>query len=229
MATTEQEIKNGKTSAHDEAELKKAFVMGQFIYLRALEKKDVEGRWTQWSNDPEVTRYLRRGAFPNTYEQQLKFYEGLHQHGNEVVLAIVDKKTHKHIGVISIRSIDWLSRAGDIAVIIGEKDYWARFHAIEAMALMTEHGFERLNLHKIRATQHEKLDGWRTYLQAIGYHTEGVMKKDIYTEGAYYDIHLICIFQDEYFRLKKERGGRLTGDSISDLVKKYLRAQKAGK
>lgn len=205
--------------------LEKAFLAGKYVYLRPPERRDVEGRWYQWFNDPEVTRYLKRGTFPNTYEEQILFYENMGKNRDELILAIVDKASHQHIGVISLRPIDWIHRTADIAIVIGEKDYWSGFHAIEAMALLTDHSFCRLNLHKIRAYQHEKLGGWRKYLELIGYRTEAVLKREVFSEGRYHDMVVLAMFQEDCLRLKQERQGHLLGISMEDMIREFVMVQ----
>ena len=42
------------------------FVQGSRVYLRPLERDDLNARYLSWLNDPEVTRYLEVGTFPTT-------------------------------------------------------------------------------------------------------------------------------------------------------------------
>ena len=53
------------------------FIIGEKIYLRGMERDDLEGNYFQWANDPEVTHYMFMGAMPNTMEQLEEEYEQL--------------------------------------------------------------------------------------------------------------------------------------------------------
>ena len=204
-------------------ELNKAFLVGDYIYMRSPERRDVEGRWYQWFNDPEVTRYLnKRGYFPNTVEEQMRFYETIGHNQNEIILSIIEKKGHQHIGVISLRPIDWIHRIADIAMVIGEKNYWSGYPAVEAMALLMDHGFSKLNLHKICGTNHEGLDFWRKYLGLLGFEEEGLLKEQFYADGKYSDIHVVGVLAKKFLALKAERGGNILGPSLEALIKKFI-------
>jgi hypothetical protein len=51
-----------------EEELNKCnpFLAGSQVYLRPLERTDLNEHYLAWLNDPEVTRYLETGVFPAT-------------------------------------------------------------------------------------------------------------------------------------------------------------------
>ena len=81
--------------------------------------------------------------------------------------------------------------------------------ALEAMALMTEHAFERLNLNRLYAGQHEGLWKWVNSLELIGYKIEGYRRQGG-IRGKAYDIVFTGIIAEDYFRIKKERGSLWT-------------------
>lgn len=207
------------------------FLTGKYVGLRPFLKEDLDGPWYSWFNDPEVTQYLQRGSFPNTPEAQARFFEHIqacYERQDQLILALVDVKTKKHVGVMSLRPIDWINRTADIAIIIGEKESRSSFHAIEGMALLTDHAFTRLQLHKLKATQHEGLANWVKYLEILGYFTEGVFRKELFTEGRYHDVFHTAIFAEDFLKLKAERGGNILGKSIKDLLREQ-RAKKSDK
>ena len=43
------------------------------------------------------------------------------------------KTTDKHIGNIKLGPINWIHRYGDISLLIGDKDYWGKGIATEAI------------------------------------------------------------------------------------------------
>ncbi len=51
------------------------FLEGNRIYLRGIEKCDLQGRFLQWANDKEVTRFLFMGVFPNVLENLEEWFE----------------------------------------------------------------------------------------------------------------------------------------------------------
>jgi len=212
------ENEGGNNMAENEL-LKDAFLVGNKVYLRALNEQDAEGNWYKWFNDQEVTKYVEKGIFPNTKEKQKAHLINMQNSSSDLLLAIIDKKTHAHVGVIGLHNINWIYRKAEISIILGEKGAWGADSGLEAMALMIGHGFEKLNLNKIYAGQHEGLGKWRKTLELIGFKTEGVLKDELFTQGRYWDAVRIAVFACDYFKLLEERGGKILGDSVRELIR----------
>jgi hypothetical protein len=81
------------------------FVQGEYIFLRELQESDLEGDWYKWFNDPEVTIFQNKGIFPNSREKQRHYYDFLTQNNNEVVFAIVEESSNKHIGNVGLHKM----------------------------------------------------------------------------------------------------------------------------
>ena len=50
------------------------YIIGKTIYLRAPEKKDLDGKWHEWLSDPNITQYFADRSWPNTKQRQKAFY-----------------------------------------------------------------------------------------------------------------------------------------------------------
>jgi len=178
------------------------FIEGEKIYLRGLEKSDLTGNMFQWANDPEVTHYMFMGAMPNTIEQLEEEYEQLAKSSKDVVFAIIDKKLETHIGNVGLYLINYISRAGEFRIIVGEKEYWNKGYGTEATKLTVDYGFERLNLNCIfLGVNAEHLSAIKAYENA-GFVKEGAMRQMIYRNGRYYDAVRMSILREEYYSRK---------------------------
>lgn len=165
------------------------FICGQKVILRGLEKEDVRGSWFNWFNNSEVTKYMERGIYPNTREGLTEFYHRV-AHGNtsDLVLAIIWKNNGKHIGNIGLHKIDPVHRKAEFGIVIGEKNYWGRGAGQEATSLITRHGFDKLNLHKIYlGVRSDHKAGIQAYSRA-GFRKEGLLKEELYRDGRYHDV-----------------------------------------
>ena len=147
---------------------------GTIVELRApdLENEILKGDWHSWFNDSKITRFLEHGLYPNTREKQYKFIANELTNDSNLILSIYEKKTNRHIGVISLKNIDFINSNAEIAIVMGVSNIAGS--AIEAMALLTEHGFNRLNLQKLYTGQHESLWKWVNVLRTIGFKVEGL-------------------------------------------------------
>ena len=177
---------------------KTAFMSGSQVYLRPLERTDLNERYLGWLNDPEVTRYLETGAFPTTPQDLELFYEEVTGSRNQVILAIVEVKWDRHIGNVKLGPIHWIHQSATLGILVGEKKLWGKGIGIEATRLMVEYGFHRLNLRRIDLgvfADHES--AVRCY-QQVGFKTEGRMREALFQDGNYKDRLWMGLLRSEY-------------------------------
>jgi ribosomal-protein-alanine N-acetyltransferase len=186
----------------------KAFAEGSLVILRPLERTDLNERYLSWLNDPAVTRYTETGIFPSTAEDLDNYYRSVSGSKSDVMLAVVDKKSGRHIGNVKLGPIHWVHRRATFGILIGEKEFWGKGVGLDATRLMVEYGFQRLNLHRIDLgvfAEHEA--AVRCYEQA-GFKVEGRMREDLFLDGEYKDRIRMGLLCSEY---KPESAGKKTG------------------
>lgn len=164
------------------------FLLGDRVYLRPLEIKDCEGDYPSWLNNRDVTRYNSHGKFPYTKNQAISFVETLQGSHTNITLAIVDKKTDKHIGNISLQNIDWITRSAELAILIGDSTFFGHGIGYEASKLITEHGFRTLNLQRIYCGTSADNKAMQHLAVKLGMSKEGTRKNGIFNNGQYVDI-----------------------------------------
>jgi len=187
---------------------KPSFAEGSLVLLRPLERTDLNERYLNWLNDPEVTRYTETGSFPSSTEDLDNYYGSMSGSRNDVLLAVEDKQSGKHIGNVKLGPIHWLHRSATFGILIGEKEFWGKGVGLEATRLMVEYGFDRLNLHRIDLgvfAEHEA--AVRCYEQA-GFKLEGRMREDLFHDGEYKDRLWMGLLRSEYKPLKSTPGKR---------------------
>jgi ribosomal-protein-alanine N-acetyltransferase len=174
------------------------FIPGQRCHLRPLVRADLDGNWRHWLNDPEVTRYMFRGAFPASAESNEEFYESVHNSPNDLVLAIVSADDDVHVGNTGLHRIDWVNRSAEFGILIGEKDYWGRGIGSEATTNIVRHGFEQLNLHRIWLgvfAEHESAVG---VYERVGFRREGTLREAILRDGETQDQLIMGLLAREF-------------------------------
>lgn len=176
---------------------KRAFLMGQNIYLRALLDSDACGNYQHWFNDAEVCQSNSHHVFPYNEKKALEYIEYAQRTRETLVLAIVTKDKDSHIGNISLQDINYLNRTADLAIVIGEKVCWGLGYSKEAAQLIIDHGFSALNLNRITCgTTEDNLPMQRLAL-AMGFKQEGVRRAAVFKNNQY-----LALF--EYGLLKSE-------------------------
>lgn len=176
------------------------FIMGQLIYLRPLSPDDLNETYLAWLNDAEVNRYLETGIFPYTRQELEKFYAQIAGARDQVLLAILEKNSHQHIGNVKLGPINWIHRKATFGILIGEKQFWGKGIGAEATRLMIEYGFFRLNLHRIELGVYAEHQAAVRSYQKIGFQVEGQFREAQFHEGKYKDSLWMGLLRSDYRR-----------------------------
>ncbi len=184
--------------------MKHPFLLGNKVYLRALEKEDISGNYFQWFNDQEVCRFNSHGRFPNNMEKMEAYLHRAYTDPSLVVFAIISRKNDVHVGNISLQGINLIDRSAEYAIILGEKDYWGKGIAKESSDLILHHGFMNLNLNRIYCGTTDDNIAMQKLAVYMGMTEEGRRREAIYKNGVYHDIVEYGILCREYF--SKQQG-----------------------
>ena len=173
------------------------FIEGERIYLREVRPSDVNENYYRWMNDPEVTRYLESRFYPNSMGRLREYVTSKMGNRDNVFLAIVLKEGDRHIGNIKLGPINWIHRFADVGILIGEKDCWGKGYGTEAIRLVVDYAFRKLNLHRLTAGVYAiNQASVRAFLKA-GFTEEGRRKSHTYCDGQYVDGILLGIVRTE--------------------------------
>lgn len=175
------------------------FLIGENIYLRCLDEKDLEGNYIQWLNDADICKYNSHHFFPYTYEKAKKYIKDVSNLPDALVLAIVLKENDLHIGNISLQNIDYIYRNAEFAIILGEKECWGKGYAKEASLLIIQHGFMELNLHRIYCGTSSQNIQMQKLALSLGMSEEGRRCEAIYKHGQFVDIIEYGMICHEFF------------------------------
>ena len=168
--------------------MKTKFLKGKGFYLREIREDDLKGNWYNWFNDSNITKYQNKKIFPNSYENQKKYYEHLLISSKDVVFAIIDDSSDLHIGNVGLHHIEWVHRSAELGIVLGEKEFHGKKIGKEAWSLITKYGFEFLNLHRIYAHIMEENISSRKCAEASGFILEGTISDFYYKNGSYKNV-----------------------------------------
>lgn len=174
------------------------FIVGEKLYLRAVEESDLNDNYRQWFNDEEVCQFNSHHRFPNYKQNMEEYYENVIKSGDNLVLAIADKESDKHIGNVALQDIDQLNCSAELSIIIGDKEFWGRGAGKEAAKLIINHGFKSLNLRRIYCGTSVENIGMQKLAEKIGFKKEGILREALYKNGRYVDIINYGLLREDY-------------------------------
>ncbi|HBS47702.1 TPA: N-acetyltransferase [Candidatus Dependentiae bacterium] len=176
--------------------MKNPFLIGKNIYLSPLTKEDVNPEYVNWLNDFEVCKYNSHSIIPNNLRKTFEYVEDVEKSQTKIVFAIKWKENDKHIGNVLLQQIDWISRSAEIAILIGDKDYWNKGVGTECYNLLINYGFNSLNLNRISSGQFTENKSMIRICEKVGMEKEGILRKVFYKNGGYVDIVIYAIIKE---------------------------------
>lgn len=157
-----------------------AFLHGERVALRPFEREDLP--LLQRSRNDPVIREPLTFSTPSNADDVEAFYENVMQGDDNVNLVVtVDGED---AGVVTL--FDVSRHAAELA-------YWLlpEFHGegygSEAAALLVDHAFQGMGLHRVRAKALADNDASRAVLERLGFREEGRNRDVVYQRGAYRD------------------------------------------
>ncbi len=178
------------------------FLESKRIFLSPLSKNLDLTSYASWLNDQETTLYMGSGRFPVTIEGLQDYIDTYNKSKDGMLLGIFIKKSSRHIGNITINSIDWRNRHAEIGIIIGDKKSRGKGYATEAIMLAVEHAFNKLNLHKLCAGMIKGNKASRKAFKKCGFKEEAVLREHFYLNREYLDCCRLGLLKAEF---KKQR------------------------
>ena len=169
---------------------------GKLTRLRAFDNGDLM-KALSYANDYEVMRGASGAMlYPSTVDDQARaMSQNTSYTSGEYQFAIETLTDQTFIGQCGFVKINWKNRVGELAILIGEKEYRGRGYGADAIKTLCRFGFQELNLHKIKALVFDfNTPALRCY-EKCGFVREGVLKEEIFREGAYHDAVCMALFQ----------------------------------
>lgn len=169
------------------------------MLLRALEPSNAS-TCLQWFSDPEVTQHLLAGAFPLNLALEQEWIANTYRSQTNVVFGIFLRHDGRLIGVCGLHDINWIDRSATFGIVIGEKDLWEQGYGTEAACLLLDHGFSKLNLHRVELGVFDFNARAQRCYEKVGFRKEGCLRQKRFKDGRYCDEIVMSILETEWKR-----------------------------
>jgi len=177
------------------------FLKGKKVVLRPICKETDLDSIYRWINDPEVNKYVE-GYLPMTKEAEAEWIDRMSK--NEDIILAMETLEGRHIGSMGMHNIKWKDRTATTGAMIGEKDCWGKGYGTDAKMIFLNYAFNTLNLRKISSSVFSFNKRSIAYSLKCGYEVEGVLKRQKFVNGRYYDEVLLGVFKEGWRSLWRE-------------------------
>ena len=173
-----------------------AVMVGERVYLRPLERTDVDGGWLDWVNDHSLSQYLG-GSFPVTRDGLLQYYDASQPPGT-TMFAICLNENDKYIGNARLSEIDWIHRHCKYGRLIGETAYRTRGYGSDALVLLLRYGFHHMGMNRIYSAAFADNEISLASNEQVGMKREGIMREGQYKDGRFHDMVMLAMLRSEF-------------------------------
>ena len=170
------------------------------VFLRPLEKNDIDDNYLSWFRDEEVTKFLEVDGNALTKEMVEEYINlGLHSQ-TYYLFAICLFDSKKHIGNLKIGPINHFHSFSDLVTVIGDRSQWKKGLATEAIDLGIKLAFEKYNIRKLTCGIYsENISSVKAYTNA-GFFVESTLKDHFLVDGKYQDKIIVSCFNPNFLR-----------------------------
>lgn len=172
--------------------------IGEKVRFRAYGKEDTKLAH-EYINDEDVKKNLIVGIpYPVTLHEEEKWIESQSAFKTEYSFAIEILESGEYIGGCGVNKVDWKNSVAEIGIFVAKK-FWGKGYGTDAMKLLVKFVFEQININKVKLNVYSFNKRAIKCYEKSGFKLEGVLRREMFRDGKYHDIHVMGILKDEYF------------------------------
>lgn len=171
---------------------------GERCYLSPIDLDDAP-KYAAWLNDPEVTEGLSLAAAVVTLSGER---EALARLAKEHNYAIVDAASDELLGNVGLMDVDHLHRTAEIGLFIGDKRFWGKGYGREAMGLLIDYAYARLNLNNLMLRVYAFNERAVRCYEALGFKKVGELREALTVRRKAHNVILMDLLPEDFYEAK---------------------------
>ena len=184
-------------------------LVGEKVVLRRHVRDNLRD-FLRWYQDPEVARLTRYQDGPMRPDEIERFFMLRAMGPDSLAMGIHVKETDRLIGSCAFSQLDGDNGSVLFHITIGEHDTWGHGYGSEATALMVDHAFESLGLHRVALTVFAFNERAIRSYRKVGFVVEGSAREAIWRDGRWWDEIHMSVLEPEW------RAARWQARAIAD-------------
>ncbi len=197
------------------------------LILRRLTPQDAPAVFKNWTNDPEVTKYLMWSTHKSVDETLaiLTDWSAKYDDNSFYLWGIVPQDLNEPIGTISIVKQDDETKMVHVGYCIGRK-WWGQGYMTEAVKALIDFFFTKVGVNRFESRHDPRNPGSGKVMEKAGMKLEGLMRESDWNNQGVCHYYMRALIAKDYFKDEK------SGDDVDakNVVDTYcgLRCQGCG-
>jgi ribosomal-protein-alanine N-acetyltransferase len=176
------------------------FLEGEKVMLRPVKADDLNGPYASFINDQNGDHFTEHALFPHTEWSQEQFATIKWGSKDCVWLAVTGKDGGRHVGNVELRDIDMLHAHAWFHILIDPGEH-GKGYGSEAAWLLLDHGFRRLNLHRVSLGVRADNEPAIKLYKRLGFQEEGRQPEAFLANGVRYDNLFMGLLRDDLVKI----------------------------
>ena len=181
-------------------------LVGKKCYLSPIDINDAE-QYTVWVNDQEMADFLTFASANISVETEKSILAELMKGHN---YGIIDAATNRLIGNIGFPKIDQINCHAEIGIFIGNKEYWSHGYGMEALFLLIDYAYKKLNLHNIMLKVLDYNTRAIKCYEKVGFKKIGEIREALIRNGKKHNVILMDITPEDFYACRFILAGYIT-------------------
>jgi RimJ/RimL family protein N-acetyltransferase len=178
------------------------------VYLRAAERSDIP-TFVRWYTDLRTTQTLLMSSPMGHAAEERWFDQMLDAHGKDRwFFVICRREDDRAVGGIDLHEVNLRSGSASLGIAIGDPADTGRGYGSDALLSLLGFGFGQLRLERIELDVYDFNDRARRVYERVGFAHEGTLRRALFRDGAFHDVHRMAILRDEWAARAEPEAGR---------------------
>lgn len=177
----------------------KPILTGDLVVLLPVTVDDAPGR-VELLHDLEVRKMTgtHGSVRPGVEERARDYYGSRVDHDDELCLAITERATGQFVGEVVLQDLNTDNRSCSFRIaLVGPRAYGRGFGS-EATALILEHAFETVGVHRVELEVHDFNPRARHVYERAGFIYEGTKRQALLWDGQWIDTHTMAVIASDW-------------------------------
>lgn len=163
------------------------------LHFRKFTQEDIPYYYI-WRNDPEVAQYDQSGFLRPMSFEEVETWSQRMVEGPTFTICIDDTP----IGTCAFMNVDQRNRHAELAIVIGDKNYWGKGLGTQSMKQLLEWGFYGMNLNRLYLHVFSFNERAKGLYEKMGFKLEGTKREMLFRDGRYEDLEYYGLLRSEW-------------------------------